>query len=158
MKTLYALALGLLLATTAQAQSLTNPVGEKAMEAEIRKNEKWRTFYDSLTQEERQQFITWWRNELYLRKDVNPVDLDNSAEYNKEFRGGLQRWYTDEVYSFEEKRQMEQRYNELWNQRQLEKQEARKPKPIDRSKTTSIKVIDVNGDPTRHTGSSRYYR
>jgi hypothetical protein len=156
MKIFYTLALALLLATTAQAQSHTNPVGEKAMETEIRKNERWRVFYDSLTVEERNNFIAWWRNEMYQRQDVNPVNPDNSSEYNREFRGGLQKWYRDEVNSFEEKRQMEQRYNTLWDKRQQEKEEARKPKPMEPRKTTTIKVYDAGEAPVRDSGS-RYY-
>lgn len=156
MKIFYTLALGLLLATSANAQSHSNPVGEKAMENEIRKNERWRTFYDSLTEEERNQFITWWRSELHGRKETNPVDVNNSTEYNREFRGGLQRWYRDEVYSYEEKRDMQQRYDELWNQRQEEKKEMRKTKPLSERKTKSIRVYDADDAPV--TNGSRYYQ
>lgn len=156
MKIFYALALSLLLATTAQAQSHTNPVGEKSIEDEIRKNERWRTFYDSLTPAEKNQFMTWWRANLSARKEVDPVDTNNPEQLKREFRSGMQRWYRDEVPTFEQKREMQMRYDELWAERQRQKSTATE-RPLPKKKTT-INVIDVRGDPTRRsTGGSRYY-
>jgi len=156
MKTLYAFALALALATTAQAQSHTNPVGEKAMEAEIRKNERWKTFYDSLTVEERKQFLHWWDNELQARPKPDPNAPNKVGTYKREFRQGLQQWYRDEIDTFEQKRDMQMRYDELWAKRQQNKAEPQKT--VNPNKKTTIKVIDVKGDPRRHnTGNSRYY-
>jgi hypothetical protein len=156
MKTLYTLALALLLATTAQAQSHTNPVGEKAMEAEIRKNERWKTFYDSLTVEERKQFLHWWDKELQARPQPNRNDPNKVTTYKREFRQGLQQWYRDEIDTFEQKREMQMRYDELWAKRQQNKTDPVKTKNPDRKNT--IRVIDVQGDPRRHnTERPRYY-
>lgn len=152
----YTLALALLLATTAQAQSHTNPVGEKAMEAEIRKNERWKTFYDSLTVEERKQFLHWWDSELQARPAPAPNAPNKVGTYKREFRQGLQQWYRDEVPTFEQKREMQIRYDELWAKRQQNKLD---PKKVEKpAKKSNVRVIDVKGDPRQHnTGSQRYY-
>lgn len=152
MKTLYAFALALLLATTAHAQSHDNPVSQKAMESEIRKNERWRTFYDSLTPEEQSQFITWWRQQIDLRRETNPVKPGNTAEYKREYRQGLQQWYRDEVTSFEQKREMQERYEELWAKREKLKTE---PQPTRPKKKTVINVIDA--DTYTPARGPRYY-
>ena len=154
MKIFYALALSLLLATTAHAQSQDNPVGEKSMESEIRKNERWRTFYDSLTPAEKNQFMTWWRSNMAARQEFDPVDTNNPKEIKREFRTGLQRWYRDEIPTFEQKREMQQRYNDLWTERQQQK--VNEPERQKYKKKTTINIIDTRRGTTT-SGNPRFY-
>lgn len=142
------------LAGAAQAQSHTNPVGERAMEDEIRKNERWGTFYDSLTTEERRAFIHWWDAELKARPHAMAPTPNGVVPYKRELRQGLQQWYSDEVPDFEEKRAMQKRYDALWQQRQQNKNN---PTTTPSKKKTTIRIINTNDSQQNHSSKPRYY-
>ena len=127
----------------AQAQSdARKDFSIRPHESDIRQHEKWRTFYDSLSDAEKADFNRWWADHIRRQQDPTQIATKPTYDPNNKItsrREAMNHWYKEKIVSQTDRDRIKAQYQDTWAKR-APHVNAREKKPVAPRVKTEVKV------------------